>query len=93
MLFSHLSKKITVCKRRRAKLEATSRTIRPGTKLAVINDAMCHPGVTTIAQMMTGTGWQVRTVRHAIFGMVRKRLGYEVVTEKGVDGQRVYCIA
>lgn len=75
------------------KLEATSRTIRPGTKLATIIDAMRHPGGATIAHMMAGTGWQAHTVRGAISGMVRKRLGYEVVTEKGANGQRAYRIA
>lgn len=75
------------------KLEATSRTIRPGTKLAAIIDAMRHPGGATIAQMMAGTGWQAHTVRGAISGMVRKRLGYEVVSEKAADGQRTYRIA
>jgi len=65
------------------KMEATSRTIRPGTKLAAIIKAMRNPGGATIAQMMAGTGWQAHTVRGAISGMVRKRLGYEVVTEKG----------
>lgn len=75
------------------KLEATSRTIRSGTKLAAIIDAMRHPGGATIAQMMAGTGWQAHTVRGAISGMVRKRLGYQVVTEKMMDGQRAYRIA
>lgn len=75
------------------KLEATSPTIRPGTKLAAIIDAMRHPGGATIAQMMAGTGWQAHTVRGAISGMIRKRLGYEVVTEKSADGQRAYRIA
>ncbi|WP_297389912.1 DUF3489 domain-containing protein [Acidiferrobacter sp.] len=75
------------------KLEATSRTIRPGTKLAAIIDAMRHPGGATIAQMMASTGWQAHTVRGAISGMIRKRLGYEVVTEKGADGLRTYRIA
>lgn len=74
-------------------LDPIPRTIRPGTKLAEIVDAMKHPGGATIAQMMAGTGWQAHTVRGAISGMVRKRLGYEVVTEKGVDGQRAYRIA
>ena len=74
-------------------LEGTSRTIRPGTKLAAIIDAMRHPGGATIAQMMAGTGWQAHTVRGAISGMVRKRLGCEVITEKGADGQRAYRIA
>ena len=75
------------------KLEVPSRTIRPGTKLAEIIDAMLHPGGATIAQMMAGTGWQANTVRGAISGMVRKRLGYQVITEKGADGQRAYRIA
>jgi hypothetical protein len=75
------------------KREATSRTIRPGTKLAAIIDAMRNPGGATIAQMMASTGWQAHSVRGAISGMVRKRLGYAVVTEKGADGQRAYRIA
>jgi hypothetical protein len=75
------------------KLEATAPTIRSGTKLAAIVEAMRHPGGATIAQMMAGTGWQAHTVRGAISGMVRKRLGYAVVSEKGADGQRAYRIA
>ena len=74
-------------------LEATSPTIRPGTKLAAIIDSMRHPGGATIAQLMAGTGWQAHTVRGAISGMIRKRLGYKVVAEKGLDGQRAYHIA
>lgn len=74
------------------KLEATAPTIRPGTKLAAIIDAMRNPNGATIAQMMAGTGWQAHSVRGAISGMVRKRLGYEVVTEKSADGQRAYRI-
>ena len=75
------------------KLEATPPTIRLGTKLAAIIAAMRHPGGATIAQMMASTGWQAHTVRGAISSMVRKRLGYEVVTEKGADGHRAYRIA
>ena len=67
-------------------------TLRPGTKLAAIIDAMRNPGGATIAQMMAGTGWQAHSVRGAISGMVRKRLGCEVITEKGADGQRAYRI-
>lgn len=75
------------------KLETTPRTIRPGTKLAAIIDAMHNPGGATIAQMMAGTSWQAHTIRGAISGMVRKRLGYQVVSEKGANGQRAYRIA
>jgi hypothetical protein len=74
------------------KLEVTPPTIRPGTKLAGIIDAMRHPCGATIAQMMAGTGWQAHTVRGAISGMIRKRLGHEVITEKRTDGQRAYRI-
>ncbi|HMV57809.1 MAG TPA: DUF3489 domain-containing protein [Nitrospira sp.] len=74
-------------------MEGTPRTIRPGTKLATIIDAMRHPDGATITQMMAGTGWQAHTVRGAISGMVRKKLGYEVVAEKSADGQRTYRIA
>ena len=73
--------------------EPIPHTLRPGTKLAAIIDAMRNPGGATIAQMMAGTGWQAHSVRGAISGMVRKRLGCEVITEKGADGQRAYRIA
>ena len=72
------------------KREPIPGAFRPGTKLAAIIDAMRHPGGATIAQMMASSGWQAHTVRGAISGMIRKRLGYEVVTEKGADGQRAY---
>ena len=67
-------------------------TIRSGTKLAEIVDAMKRPGGATVAQMMAGTGWQAHSVRGAISGMVKKKLGYEVVTENGADGLRAYRI-
>lgn len=69
-------------------LDSTPHAIRPGTKLADIIDAMKRPGGATIAQMMAGTGWLAHTVRGAISGMVRKKLGYNVVSEKGPDGAR-----
>ncbi|MFN4343448.1 MAG: DUF3489 domain-containing protein [Azonexus sp.] len=73
--------------------EPIPRTIRSGTKLASIINAMRNPDGATIAQMMADTGWQAHSVRGAISGMVRKRLGYTLVTEKGADGQRAYRIA
>lgn len=74
------------------KLKATPRAIRPGTKLAAIIDAMRHPGGATIAQMMAGTGWQAHTVRGAISGMVRKRLGLNVTLVRNDSGERVYRV-
>lgn len=74
------------------KLEVTPPTIRPGTKLAAIIDAMRNPGGATIAQMMAGTGWQAHTIRGAISGMVRKRLGLNVSLVRNDSGERVYRV-
>jgi hypothetical protein len=42
---------------------------------------------------MAATQWQAHTVRGAISGMVKKKLGYNVVSEKRADGDRIYRIA
>lgn len=70
----------------------TPRSIRPGTKLAKIIDLMRQPGGATIAQMMATTQWQAHTIRGAISGMIKKKLGLNVVSAKGPDGERVYRI-
>jgi hypothetical protein len=75
------------------KVEATLPTVRPGTKLAAIIDAMRRPDGATIDQMVANIGWQAHSIRGAISGMVRKKFGYQVVTKKGADGQRAYRIA
>ena len=51
-----------------------------------------EPGA-TIDQMMALTGWQAHTVRGAISGVLRKRLGLNVACNAGVDGgTRTYRI-
>jgi len=40
----------------------------------------------TISQMTDLTGWQAHTVRGVISGVLRKRLGLDVVCEKTADG-------
>jgi hypothetical protein len=72
--------------------EPIPRAIRPGTKLAGLIDALRQPGGATVNQIMAATQWQAHTVRGAISGIVRKKLGYNVVSEKGADGDRLYRI-
>ena len=66
--------------------------IRPGTKLAALVVALRRPQGATSLQLMLATGWQPHTVRGAISGMVRKKLGLNVVLAHNDSGERVYRV-
>ncbi len=68
----------------------TARKPREGTKQARLIAMLRAPEGATIAEIVTATGWQPHTVRGAIAGALKKKLGLEVTSEK-VDGRgRVY---
>jgi hypothetical protein len=66
--------------------------IRPGTKLAALVMALRRPQGATSLQLMLATGWQQHTVRGAISGMLRKKLGLNVVLAQNESGERVYRV-
>ena len=66
--------------------------IRPGTKLAALVMALRRPQGATSLQLMLATGWQPHTVRGAISGMLRTKLGLNVVLARNESGERVYRV-
>ena len=66
-------------------------TARPNTKHARIVAMLRGPAGATIAAMMTATEWQPHSVRGFLAGVVRKKLGLNLVTEQ-TDKGRVYRI-
>ena len=66
--------------------------VRPGTKLAALVVALRRPQGATNLQLMLATGWQPHSVRGAISGLLRKRLGLNVTLTRNAAGERVYRI-
>jgi hypothetical protein len=67
-----------------------TRTPREGTKQATLIAMLRAPEGATIEEIVAATGWQSHTVRGAMAGALKKKLGLEVNSEK-VDGRgRVY---
>ena len=71
-----------------AKLQHARRT---GSKLDAIIKLMRRPKGASIAQMMAETGWQSHSVRGAISGAIKKKLGLAVSSERAGD-ERLYWI-
>lgn len=67
-----------------------ARTPREGTKQATLIAMLRAPDGATIEEITAATGWQSHTVRGAMAGALKKKLGLEVTSEKVEGRGRVY---
>ena len=85
-------RKISKSKSRARTAGASSKSaVRPDTKHARIIAMLRAPAGTTIAAIMTATEWQHHSVRGFLAGVIRKKLGLNLVSEQ-TDKAQVYRI-
>lgn len=65
---------------------------RDGSKAAKILDLLKRSGGATGKELEKATGWQPHSVRGFLSGTIRKKMGLDVVSTKGEDGERSYSI-
>lgn len=65
-------------------------TLREGTNQATLIAMLRTPDGATIEEIIAAIGWQSHTVRGAISGALKKKLGLEVTSEKVENRGRVY---
>jgi len=68
-------------------------TPRQNTKQAKLITLLRRPSGATLVDLVKATGWQPHTVRGAISGALKKRLGLKVVSEKAEGKERTYRLA
>ena len=71
---------------------ATLAKQREGTKQAALIALLKRPEGATLPQMVEATQWQVHTLRGAMAGALKKKLGLEITSEKQTGTDRVYRI-
>jgi hypothetical protein len=77
--------------RKRAAASSSKPRARPDTKHARIIAMLRSSAGATVARMMSATDWQQHSVRGFLAGIVRKKLGLNLVSEP-TDKGRVYRI-
>jgi len=68
------------------------RKTRPDTKQARLIAMLKQPHGASLDEIVAATGWQAHTVRGAIAGALKKKLGLTVASEKVAGRGRVYRV-
>ena len=76
-----------------AEPQAQGPKLRNGTKQALMIDMLRRPEGATVEQIAEATGWRNHTVRGAMAGALKKKLGLTITSEKTEGGARIYRIA
>jgi hypothetical protein len=71
---------------------AKEKGVLEGSKTETILDLLKRPGGVTAKELLKATGWQPHSVRGFLSGTIRKKMGLEVLSTKGEDGERTYSV-
>jgi len=71
----------------------TRKAAKPATKTKNLLKLIKRPRGSTLAELQKATGWQAHSVRGAISGILRKKLGLAVSYEEISKRGRFYCIS
>ena len=82
----------TISRKDADRLKPQQPKARANSKQAEVLGLLRRPQGSTIPSIMKATGWQQHSVRGFFAGIVRKKLGLTLQSEKPNDGDRVYHI-
>ena len=66
---------------------------RGSSKQQVLVDLLTRSEGATISQIVAATDWQAHSVRGVISGVLKKKLGLHIISEKSKGGERIYRVA
>ena len=69
------------------------KSVKPITKIDTLIHLIKRSRGATLAELQKATGWQAHSVRGAISGTLRKKLGLDVSIDQTEKRGRFYCIS